>query len=113
MSPRRRLRLTEILPKPYVAHLPEGDDYQLPPPDPAEDGPRALYARPRPPRRDLWMLTFGEALLVYAANHADAVEAWRSLFPKSAEVHEGVRTTEAGVIPLDQPYTLEGEDDER
>ncbi|MCT2264490.1 hypothetical protein M3F32_07790 [Dietzia cinnamea] len=111
MTGRRRLRLREILPKPYVATMPEGDDYQSPPPDPAEDGPRALYARPRPPRRDLWVLTFGEALLIYAACHADAVEAWRSLFPGSAEVHDGVRSTEAGVVPVDQPYRLKGEDD--
>ena len=107
---KRRIRLREILPAPWIATMPEGDDYQPPPPGPAED-PRALYARPRPPRRDLWVLTFGEALLVYAASHADAVEAWRSLFPGSAEVHDGVRSTEAGVVPVDQPFTLEGEDD--
>lgn len=90
--------------------MPEDDRYTPPPPNPAEDGPRRLYASP--PER-LGVLTMGEAFLIYAANHADAVDAWRWLFPESAEVLEGVRTTEAGVIPVDQPFMLEGETDER
>ena len=112
MTGRRRLRLREVLPAPWIATMPEGDDYQSPPPDPAED-PRALYARPRPPRRDLKLLTMGEAFLIYAAGHSDAVEAWRWLFPKSAEVFDGVHQSEAGVVPVDQPYHLKGEDDGR
>ncbi|AVM65397.1 hypothetical protein C3V38_14480 [Dietzia sp. oral taxon 368] len=111
MTGRRRLRLREILPAPWIARMPEGGGYTPPPPDPAEDGPRRLYSTW--PDAPTGILSFGQACLAFAAGHSDAVEAWRWNFPKSAEVFDGVRTTEAGVIPLDQPYTLEGEDDGR
>lgn len=89
-NPRRRLRLHEVLPAPWVVHLPEGDRYTPPPTDPAED-PR--LRRIVPP----WCMTFGQALLVYANTIQEGLEAWRYNFPESAEVHDGVRTTEAGV----------------
>ncbi|KAA0917002.1 hypothetical protein [Dietzia sp. ANT_WB102] len=105
-NPRRRLRLRELLPKPYVAHLPEAGSYTPPPPNP-DDGPR--QRRIHGPGRPLEMLTMGEAALVYANTHADAVDAWRHNFPASAEVHDGVHVTEAGVMPLDEPFSLDGE----
>lgn len=93
-KPRRQIRLTEILPTPYVAQAPEGDRYTPPPPDP-DDGPRRRSFRP--PRRPLGVLTFGEACLVYAETHEDAMDGWRANFPESADVHDGVHVTEAGV----------------
>lgn len=107
----RRIRLTEHTPKPYVANLPERDGYTPPPPNPADDGPREIYARP--PERGLGMLTMGEAFFVHAASHEDAVSAWRDLFPESAAVHDGVHVTEAGVDVQWITDDTKGEDDDR
>lgn len=89
-NPRRRIRLTEVLPAPYVARIPEDDRYTPPPTDPAED-PRLRHVE--------WpdVLTFSEACLVFANTIQEGLEAWRNVFPRSAEVHDGVHATEAGV----------------
>lgn len=110
MSARRRFRLTEIMPAPYVARIPEGEHYQPPPTDPAED-PR--QRRVEWPGMPLGAVSFGQALLVFANTIQEGLDAWRYNFPRSAEVLDGVTVTEAGVVPLDQPYRLEGEDDGR
>ena len=91
---RRRIRLRPLMPPAWVARSPEGPGYTPPPPSP-DDGPVRRYYQP--PERGLGMLTAAEAFLVYSASHADAVDAWRDLFPGSAEVFDGVRSTEAGV----------------
>ena len=107
MSTNRRLRLTEILPEPYVARTPEDDRYQPPPTDPEEDARL---------RHVVWpdVLTFSEACLVFANTIQEGLEAWRNVFPRSAEVHDGVRSTEAGVdvqwISTDDEPTTDGED---
>lgn len=106
----RRLRLHEVLPAPWVVHLPEGDTYTPPPTDPAED-PRERHVTW--PGMPLGAVSFGQALFLFANTLAEGMDAWRENFPRSAEVFDGVTVTEAGVVPLDQPYRLEGEDDGR
>ncbi|MFJ5872313.1 hypothetical protein ACIQD2_14335 [Dietzia maris] len=107
---RRRLRITEILPKPYVARIPEDHRYTPPPTDPAEDPRQRRVTWPGMPSG---ILSLGQALLVFANTIQEGLEAWRWNFPESAAVHDGVTVAEAGVVPLDQPYRLEGEDDGR
>ena len=104
---RRRFRLREVPPTPYVAQAPEDDRYTPPPPDP-DDGPRRRSFRP--PIRPLGLLTFREACLAYPTTHQDAPEGWRANFPGSAEVHDGVHVSEAGVVPLDETFTLDDEE---
>ncbi|HIW68885.1 MAG TPA: hypothetical protein H9878_12315 [Candidatus Dietzia merdigallinarum] len=89
-NPRRRIRLREDLPAPYVARIPEGEHYTPPPTDPAED-PRLRHVQGPD------VLTFGQALLVFANTIQEGLEAWRWNFPRSAEVFDGVHATEAGV----------------
>ncbi|MCT2140467.1 hypothetical protein [Dietzia cinnamea] len=102
-NPHRRLRLHEVLPAPYVARMPEGDGYTPPPTDPAED-PRER--RVEWPGMPLGAVSFGQALLVFANTIQEGLEAWRYNFPRSAEVHDGVYQTEAGVdVDWIQPAT--------
>ncbi|MBB1020014.1 hypothetical protein G6030_01635 [Dietzia sp. E1] len=93
-NPRRRLRIREDLPAPYVARIPEGEHYQPPPTDPAEDPRQRRVEWPGMPSG---ILSFGQALLVFANTIQEGMEAWRWNFPRSAEVFDGVHATEAGV----------------
>ncbi|MCT1639738.1 hypothetical protein [Dietzia cinnamea] len=111
---RRRIRLREITRR-YLMPTTEaaGDTYVPPPPDP-EDGPLRFGVTIPEDRRFPWplgpMTTAGEAMAVYCDDHDDRLALWRHRHPESAAVVDGVTVTEAGVVPLDQPYRLEGED---
>ena len=93
-NPRRRLRITEIMSAPYVARIPEGEHYQPPPTDPAEDPRQRHVTWPGMP---LGAVSFGQALFLFANTLAEGMDAWRENFPRSAEVLDGVHATEAGV----------------
>lgn len=90
-----------------------GDRYVSPPPDP-DDGP-ARYGVVVPERRRLSMgpvFTAGEAFALFCDDHADRLTLWRTRHPESADVHDGVRSTEAAVMPVEETFTLDGEADE-
>ena len=102
MTGRRRLRLTEHVRR-YLMPTTEaaGDTYVPPPPDP-EDGPmRFGVTIPEV------SMTGGEALAVYG-DHGDRLWLWRHRHPESAEVHDGVHQSEAGVNT--NWITTDGED---
>lgn len=114
-APRRRIRLREFTRR-YLMPTTEaaGDTYVPPPPDP-EDGPMR-FGLTMPPDNvgDAVMgpiLNAGEAMALYIPDdHQSQLWVWRRRHPESAVVHDGVHQSEAGVIPMDQPSRLEGED---
>ncbi|GAA1052384.1 hypothetical protein [Dietzia natronolimnaea] len=113
---KRRLRLTETIRR-YLMPTTEaaGDTYVPPPPDP-EDGPMRFGLTMPPDNVGSAVmgpiLTMGEAFALYVPDDHDArMRVWRRRHPESAEVFDGVHQLEAGVVPVNQPFTLEGEDD--
>lgn len=111
----RRLRLRDVF-RSYLMPTAEdaGDRYVSPPPDP-EDGPERFGVTVPPSRAGSGglgpMLTAGEAMAVHG-DHQERLGLWRRRHPRSAAVHEGVRCTEAGVVPTDEEFQLEGETDD-
>lgn len=117
MTGRRRLRLRPLGLRYLLPTRQEAAErYVSPPPADDDAGPLEFGVSVPPERAGSMalgpMLTAGEAMAVHG-DHRDRLDLWRRRHPASADVHAGVHQAEAGVVPMHQTYTLEGEDDER
>lgn len=115
MTGRRRLRLRPMTRR-YLMPTTEaaGDRYVPPPPDP-EDGPMRFGLTMPPDNVGTAtmgpILNMGEAFALYVPDDQESrLWVWRRRHPDSADVHAGVHQSEAGVVPLDETFTLDDEE---